>query len=78
MDLGLDGVKAKEEPEEAVEVSEPEKIDIPQDIIDNVFEDNSDVESVEEAEELAEESKKDSEESDIEYVSEDKSDVESI
>ena len=61
MDLGLDGVKAKEEPEEAVEVSEPEKIDIPQDIIDNVFEDNSDVESVEETEESAEESKEDSE-----------------
>ena len=61
MDLGLDEVKAKEEPEEAVEESEPEKIDIPQDIIDNVSEDNSDLESVEETEELAEKSKEDSE-----------------
>ena len=46
---------------EAVEEFEPEKIDIPQDIIDNVSEDNSDLESVEETEELAEKSKEDSE-----------------
>mgnify|MGYP001312652847 CR=1 FL=1 len=59
MDLGLSGVEAEEEPVELVEESEPQKIEVPQDIIDNVSEDNSDVESVEETEE----SKEDSEES---------------
>ena len=63
MDLGLDGVEAEEEPEDLVEASEPQKIEVPQDIIDNVSEDNSDVESVEETAELTEESKEDSEES---------------
>ena len=63
MDLGLDGVEAEEEPEVAIEESEPQEIEVPQDIIDNVSEDNSDVESVEETEELAEESKEDLEES---------------
>jgi len=61
MDLGLDRVEAENEPEELVEESEPQKIEVPQDVIDNVSEDNSDVESVEETEELAEKSKEDSE-----------------
>ena len=71
MDLGLEGVNVEENPEEAVEKSEPERIEIPQDIIDNlpkvdtVIEsvEETEEESVEETEETAEEFKEDSEES---------------
>ena len=71
MDLGLDNVEADEESVEAVEESEPEKIEIPQDIIDKASEDNSDEESVEEAEESEEDSKDSSEDSSDENDSKD-------